>query len=112
MAPSLEIYLWGALEQSLLSSAPNHLTPLLWKRFMDNIFLVWTNGEKTIQSFTEHLNSFHPTIKFEVTHSTKTVNFLYTTVYITPQNTLHTTLHIKPTDRMPLLHYRTHVKKV
>lgn len=108
MAPSFANIFMGALEQSLLSSTPNHLTPLLWKRFIDDIFLVWTHGEETFQSFTQHLNSFHPTIKFEVTHSTNSVNFLDTTIYITPQHTLQTTLYIKPTDRMPLLHNTSH----
>ncbi len=108
MAPSFANIFMGALEQSLLSSTPNHLVPLLWKRFIDDIFLIWTHGEQSFHSFVQHLNSFHPTIKFEVTHSTKSVNFLDTTVYITPQNTLQTTLYIKPTDRTPLLHHGSH----
>ena len=108
MAPSFANIFMGALEQTLLSSSPDHLIPFMWKRFMDDIFLIWTHGEASFQSFIKHLNSFHPTIKFEVTHSTKSVNFLDTTVYITPQNTLETTLYIKPTDRMPLLHQASH----
>ena len=108
MAPSFANIFMGALEQSLLSSTPNKLVPLLWKRFIDDIFLIWTHGAESFQSFIQHLNSFHPTIKFEVTHSHKSVNFLDTTVYITPHNTLQTTLYIKPTDRMPLLHSTSH----
>ena len=108
MAPSFANIFMGALEQTLLSSSPNHLIPLLWKRFIDDIFLIWTHGEESFRSFIQHLNSFHPTIKFEVTHSTQSVNFLDTTVYVTPQNTLHTTLYTKPTDRMPLLHQASH----
>ena len=108
MAPSFANIFMGALEQTLLSSSPNHLIPLLWKRFIDDIFLIWTHGKESFLSFIQHLNSFHPTIKFEVTHSNKSVNFLDTTIYITPQNTLQTTLYIKPTDRMPLLHQASH----
>ena len=108
MAPSFANIFMGSLENSLLSTAPNQLAPLLWKRFIDDIFLLWTHGEDSFQSFITHLNSFHSTIKFEVTHSTKSVNFLDTTVYITPQNTLETTLYIKPTDRTPLLHSNSH----
>ena len=102
MAPSFANIFMGALEQTLLSSSPNHLIPLLWKRFIGDIFLIWTHGEESFRSIIQHLNSFHPTIKFEATHSTQSVNFLNTTVYVTPQNTLHTTLYTKPTDRMPL----------
>ena len=90
LAPSFANIFMGALEQTLLSSSPNHLIPLLWKRFIDDIFLFWTHGKEQFLSFIQHLNSFHPTIKFEVTHSNKSVNFLDTTIYITPQNTLHT----------------------
>ncbi len=108
MAPSFANIFIGALEQSLLSSTPNHLVPLLWKRFIDDIFLIWTYGEESFHSFVQHLNSFHSTIKFGVTHSTKSVNFLDTSVYITPQNTFQTTLYIKPTDRTPLLHHGSH----
>ena len=111
MAPSFANIFMGALEKSLLSSAPGHLTPLLWKRFIDDIFLIWTHGEESFQTFIKHLNSVHPTIKFEITHSTKQVNFLDTTVYITPQNTLATTLYTKPTDCMPLLHQSSHHPK-
>ena len=101
----LQTYSWVI---TLLSSSPNHLIPFLWKRLIDDIFLIWTHCEESFQSFIQHLNSFHPTIKFEVTHSTQSVNFLDTTVYLTPQNTLHTTLYTKPTDRMPLLHQASH----
>ena len=98
----------GALEQALLSSSPNHLIPLLWKRFIDDIFLIWTHGEESFLSFIQYLNSFHQTIKFKVTHSTRSVDFLDTIIYITPQNTLQSTLYIKPTDHMPLLHQTSH----
>ena len=64
MAPSFANIFMGALEQTLLSSSPDHLIPLLWKRFIDDIFLIWTHGEASFQSFIQHLNSFHPTIKF------------------------------------------------
>ena len=108
MAPSFSNIFMGALEQTLLSSSPNHLIPLFWKRLIDDIFLIWTHGEESFQSFIQHLNSFHPTIKFEVTHSIQSVNFLDTTVYVTPQNTLHTTLYTKPTDSMQRLPQASH----
>ncbi len=93
MAPSFANIFMGALEQSLLSSTPNHLVPLQWKRFIDDIFLIWTHGEQSFHSFVQHLNSFHPTIKFEVTHSTKSVNFhiLYHPTKHTPNHPLHQT---------------------
>ena len=111
MAPSYANIFMGSLEDSILSFAPQHLTPLLWKRYIDDIFLIWTHGEVSFLKFTEHLNTFHPTIKFQITDSTNSVNFLDTTVYLTPNMTLATTLYIKPTDRMPLLHHTSHHPK-
>ncbi len=108
MAPSYANILMGALEKSLLSSALDHVTPLLWERFISDIFLIWTHGKESFQTFIKHLNSMHPTIRFEITHSTKRVNFFDTTVYITPKYTPATTLYTKPTDRMPLLHQSSH----
>jgi hypothetical protein len=75
MAPPFANIFMGALEGSLLSSAPDHLIPL-WKRFIDDIFLIWTHGEESFQTFITHLNSVHPTIKFEISYSTKSVKKL------------------------------------
>ena len=72
------------------------------------MFLIWTHGKESFLPFIQHLSSFHPTIKFKVTHSNKSLNFLDATIYITPQSTLQTTLYIQPTDRTPLLHQASH----
>ena len=40
------------------------LKPLIWKRFIDDIFMIWTHGEQELHKFVEYLNSIHPTIKF------------------------------------------------
>ena len=53
----------------------------------------------------------HPTINFEISYSTESVNFLNTTVYVTPQKTLATTLHIKPTDHMQSSHHSEKCRK-
>ena len=61
MAPSYANIFMGSLEASILSSALQHLAPLLWKRYIHDIFLIWTHGEVSFLKFTEHLNTFHPT---------------------------------------------------
>ena len=33
--------------------------PLTWKRFIDDIFLVWTHGEQSLKNFIDYLNSLH-----------------------------------------------------
>ncbi|CAH3156297.1 unnamed protein product [Porites lobata] len=39
-------------------------TPLVWKRFIDDIFSLWNVDKEEIYSFIELANNHHPTIKF------------------------------------------------
>ena len=108
MAPSYANLFMASLEKQILDTAPSQLKPLIWKRYIDDIFMIWPHGESSLQNFLHHLNSFHPTIKFQHEKSNKSIQFLDTTVYITPQRSLETTLHIKPTDKGLLLHSSSH----
>ena len=40
------------------------LQPTLWKRFIDDIFMIWPHGMNSLLEFIKHLNTVHPTIKF------------------------------------------------
>ena len=40
------------------------LQPLLWVRYIDDIFMLWQHGSTELTSFIEHLNTCHPTFKF------------------------------------------------
>ena len=50
------------LEERLLDASPDK--PLVWMRFIDDVFFIWTHGEEKLKSFINHLNSSHETIKF------------------------------------------------
>ena len=41
-----------------------HLKPLLWLRFINDIFMIWTHGRDELNKFINYLNSIHPKIKF------------------------------------------------
>ena len=71
------------------------LKPLTWKRFNDDIFMV----------FIEYLNSLHPTIKFTHELSYTQIDFLDTTVKFGADRSLITTLYNKPTDTHLYLEY-------
>ena len=45
--------------------------PLVWKRFIDDIFCLWDTNKEDIDQFIEHANSCHPTIKFTAEVSQK-----------------------------------------
>ena len=95
MAPSYAILFMSHLENLILESSM--YKPLVWWRYIDDIFLLWQHGEENLKRFLEHLNNFHPTIKFTADHSHTSVNFLDVQV-IRSENKLLTDLYIKPTD--------------
>ena len=89
--------------------------PLLWVRFIDDIFLVWTHGHTELESFINHLNYVHNTIKFTSEISNSRVCFLDTWVIIQEDGTIQTDLCTKPNDLNNYLTYQSahppHCKK-
>ena len=80
----------------------------LYLRYIDDIFLIWQGTFEELKKFFSEINLVHPTIKFETVYSRKQVNFLDTTVTITPQYTIKTSLYQKPTDRHAFLHHKSY----
>ena len=78
MAPAYVSLFMGKLEQDFIQS--RSLGPSTWLRFLDDIFMVWDHSLESLHSFIDALNSFHPSIKFTYSISTKKVNFLDVTV--------------------------------
>ncbi|OCT72086.1 hypothetical protein XELAEV_18035060mg, partial [Xenopus laevis] len=60
--------------------------------------------EQKLIQFHEQFNNYHPTINFKLVHSSSHIYFLDTTIYI-KDNTLHTTIYRKPTDKPSYLMY-------
>ena len=91
-----------------------HIYPLLinkctfYKRFIDDIFLLWTGTLDELQHFLDTLNTLHPTIKFDAKYSKTSVEFLDTKVYKSSNGKLQTTLYTKPTDRQSYLHNKSY----
>ena len=81
--------------------------PLIWIRFIDDIFYIWPHGQFELDKFIKHLNSIHKTIKFTSESSLTNVNFLDTVVHLNDDNTLTTSLYVKPTDSASYLHYNS-----
>ena len=81
-----------------------HHTPLVWKRCIDDIFLVWTHGEESLLNFLDHCNQCFPTIQFTAEHSLQEINFLDTTIFFNRAGTLESTLFVKKQDICTLLH--------
>ena len=75
MAPPYSCLGMGELEQRLFNSNNDDLNKiLLWKRFIDDIFLIWLGTATQLEEFHSYLNSVHPTIKFDKPHFDKDTN--------------------------------------
>ena len=57
----------SGLEERLLEASVNK--PLVWMRFIDDVFFIWTHGEENLKLFINYLNSSHDTIKFTSEYS-------------------------------------------
>ena len=85
-----------------------HLQPTLWKRFINDIFMIWPHGMDSLLDFIQHLNTVYPTIKFTSTISPSEIAFLDLIIY-SIDDKLHTRLYTKSTDRhMYLSFYSEH----
>ena len=78
--------------------------PLLWKRYIDDIFILWTHDAQALQTFIDHLDNCLPSIKFEAHISDSTINFLDVKVKL-EDNKIATTLYTKETDTLSYLDY-------
>ena len=92
----------GYLKDKILNSLVEK--PLVWWRYIDDIFMIWQHGEEKLKEFLKILNSCHPTIKFTAEYSLDKVNFLDVEV-IRSGNKLLTDLYIKPTDTNQYLEF-------
>ena len=96
MAPSYANLFMGKFEKDALAAASH--SPLIWWRYIDDIFLLWTHGEVKLNDFITYLNNLHPTIKFTNSFSYNEIPFLDVNVLLI-NGTLETDLYVKPTDK-------------
>ena len=101
MAPSYANIFMDKLERQLISNAL--IKPHTWWRFIDDIFIVWTEGEESLKEFIDYLNAAHRTIKFTSKWSYSEIEFLDVKV-INDSGKLETDVYIKPTDSHQYLH--------
>ena len=90
------------------------MKPWLWKRFIDDIFLIWTDSEKNLNKFLKDLNEFHPYLRFTYEKSKEKINFLDLVIKLT-DGKIVTDLYCKSTDSHQYLHYDSchaeHIKR-
>ena len=80
---------------------------LFWKRFLDDIFLIFLGTNNHLQPLQDFMNHLHSRIKFTFQHSTQQLPFLDMKIHIRADRKLSTTLYRKPTDYLALLHFHS-----
>ena len=73
------------------------IKPMLWWRYRDDVFDLWTLGLPKLLEFTEYINSLYPTIKLEPVYSERSLNVLDLTLHL-QDGYITTDIYAKPTD--------------
>jgi hypothetical protein len=90
VAPSYANTTMAHIEDIMLKKSSTK--PLVWKRFIDDIFFIWTGNSNTLLNFQNHLNSSHDSIKFTFETSNVSVPFLDVAVSMKNQQIEHQSL--------------------
>ena len=90
------------------------IKPWLWKRFIDDIFFIWTDSDENLNKLLKDLNEFHPNLRFTYEKSKEKINFLDLVIKLT-DGKIVTDLYCKSTDSHQYLHYDSchaeHIKR-
>lgn len=109
MAPNFaNLYVGMLEEQKILNPTTNNFfsNVLLYKRFIDDIFVLFRGSENSLKSFLEYLNSCSDHLKFTMTYDKNQISFLDLLI-VKQDDMLHTNLYRKSTDRNSLLHAKS-----
>ena len=80
--------------------------PFVYKRYLDDIFMIWPHSINDLDEFVSKFNNFHETIELTAEFSDSKINFLDVTVQRN-NSKLITTLYKKPTHKNQYLHFES-----
>ena len=107
MAPNYANLFMGELESEILENYPKK--PLVWYRYIDDIFFIWTHGREELDKFLKYANNNRHGMVFETSDesiSCEQVPFLDVLV-ILKDGRLLTDLYTKPTDKFQYLNFKS-----
>ena len=108
LAPPYACLGMGKFEETAFS-AGFHLVEdiLLWKRFIDDILMLFRGSEQKCKELVEWLNSLYPgVVRFKYEFSTEKVEFLDLVIQKV-NNKLETNLYIKPSNKQLYLDFQS-----
>ena len=105
-APAYASIFMGHVEETLQAMAGDKV--LLWRRFIDDIFLVYGGTREQFDQYMAEINGIHPTIKFTSECSNVQVTFLDMAVHkgerFKQNGVLDIKPYIKPTNKQMYVH--------
>ncbi|XP_059582023.1 uncharacterized protein LOC109284452 [Alligator mississippiensis] len=112
MAPQYANLFMSHLEEDFLKNCT--IKPLLYLRYIDDIFIIWSENQESLIEFHQKFNSHHPSIRLSLEYSSTNIPFLDTMISI-QKGKIQTTVYKKPTDQHTYLHktsnHPKHTKK-
>ena len=101
LAPALATLVLAEMEEEFL--AHQNTKPLVWKRYIDDILLVWPTGRRELEQFLSDINNVDPHFKFTSTVSKTQTTFLDVTIFKAPssyakEGKLKTRIYYKTTN--------------
>lgn len=105
-APAYANIYMAEWERNVLPKCPRR--PLVYLRYLNDIFGIWPHSEEEFRQFVDILNHHHASIKVRFEIQRERLTFLDTQVFFTPRKDssrgLATKVHFKDTDTHALLH--------
>ena len=107
MAVAFANIFMGRVETEIMRRST--IKPLVWKRYIDDIFSLWNTNRGEITQFIEQANKHHPTIKFTAEVLDNEITFVDTIIYrglrFETKSVPDVRTHFKPTETFQYTHF-------
>ena len=107
LSPILANLCMEFIESEILENCPAHLKPIVWLRYVDDIFIIFKGTEEQFNEFFNYVNSFLPSIQFTVEYEVDhKIPFLDVLVRHNPvSKSFEFTVYRKPTNSESYIHF-------
>ena len=108
-APTFANLFMDSVEQEFLAKCTRK--PQTWKRYIDDIFMIWTHGREELKNFITHLNSHHPNLTFTWEAHEQQIDFLDAHIHkgkrFREEGILDISPFFKPTNKFQYTHFNS-----
>ena len=107
LSPVLANLCMEFIEIEFISNCPEDIKPLIWFRYVDDVFIIYQKDEANFNRFLDYVNNLVPSIKFTVEwEMDNKLPFLDVLVHHNPiTNAFSFSVYRKPTNSEMYIHY-------